>query len=67
MEDGIAVVVGEAERIFRFEQQVMEELRAQRVCTALVSSPTVVASSHIGGNEQGRDSIASTEIGGTSQ
>ena len=67
MDEGIEVMVEKTKQVFRFEQQLMEELRAQRVCTALVSSPTVVASSHIGGNEQGRDSIASTEIGGTSQ
>ena len=65
MEDGIEVVVGEAERIFRFEQQVMEELRAQQIYTALASSPPVVASSsHIGGDGEGMDSIASTEVGG---
>ena len=43
----------------------MEELRAQRVYTALASSPPVVASSsHIGGDGEGMDSIASTEVGG---
>ena len=43
----------------------MEELRAQRVYTALASSPLVVAlSSHIGGDEEATDSIASTEVGG---
>ena len=43
----------------------MEELRAQRVYTALVFSPPVVASSsQIGGDEEGTKSIASTEVGG---
>ena len=51
MEEGIEVVVGEAERIFRFEQYMMEELRAQQIYTALASSPPVVgSSSHIGGD-----------------
>ena len=58
MEEGIEVMVGEA------EQQVMEELWAQRVYTPLASSPPVVASSlHIGGDEEGMDSIASMEVG----
>ena len=65
MEEEIEVMVGETERIFRFEQQVMEELRAQRVYTTLASSPPMVASSsHIGGDEEGIDTIASTEVGG---
>ena len=43
----------------------MEELRAHRVYTALAYSPLVVASSsYIGGDEEGMDSIASTEVGG---
>ena len=54
MEEGIEVMVREAERIFRFKQQVMEELQAQRVYTALASSPSmVVSSSHISGDEEG--------------
>jgi hypothetical protein len=36
----------------------MEELRTQWVYTALASS------SHVGGNEDGTDSVASTEVGG---
>ena len=31
MEEGIEAMVGEVEQISRFEQQVMEELRAQRI------------------------------------
>jgi hypothetical protein len=43
----------------------MEKLQAQRVYIALASSPTVVASSsHIGGDEEGTNSIASTKVGG---
>lgn len=42
----------------------MEELQAQHVYSALASSPLVVASSHIGGNEERPDSSASTEAGG---
>ena len=43
----------------------MEELRTQWVYTALASSPPVVALSlHIGGDEEGIDSIANTEGGG---
>ena len=38
IEEGIEVMVGEAEQIFQFEQQVMEELRAQMIYTALASS-----------------------------
>ena len=65
MEEGIEVMVGEVEQIFRFEQQVMEELRAQWVYTALASSPPVVAlSSHIDGDEEGMDFIASIKVGG---
>jgi hypothetical protein len=65
MEEGIDVMVGKAKQILRFKHQIMEELRAQRVYTALASSPPVVASSsHIGGDEEGMDSIASTEVGG---
>jgi hypothetical protein len=64
MEQGVEIMVGEAERISRFEQHVVEELRAQRVYTALASSsPMVVSSSHVGGDEEGTDSIASTEVG----
>ena len=49
MKEGIEVMVGEAEQIFRFEQQVIEKLEAQRVYVALASSPPlVVSSSHIG-------------------
>ena len=44
---------------------MMEELRIQRVYTALGSLPPMVASSsYIGGDEEGMDSIASTEVGG---
>ena len=51
MEVNEAMVV-KAERISRFEVQMMEELRAQWICVALVFLPLVVASSlHIGGNE----------------
>ena len=65
MEEGIHAMVGEAERIFQFEQHVMEELRAQHFYTASASSPPVVASSsHIGGDEEMPDSSASTETGG---
>jgi hypothetical protein len=65
MEEGIEAMVGEAERISRFEQQVMEELRAQRAYTALASSPPVVASSsHIGGDEGRPDSTVGIEVGG---
>ena len=43
----------------------MGEPRAQQVYTALVTFPPVVASSsHIDGDEEGMDSIASTEVGG---
>ena len=42
----------------------MEELRIERIYIALASTPPVVASSlHISGDEQGPDSIASTEVG----
>ena len=42
----------------------MAELQAQRIYIALASSPPVVTlSSHIDGDEEGMDSIASTEIG----
>jgi hypothetical protein len=58
-------MVGEALRISQFKQQVMEELRAQRVCIWLVSLPVVVASSsHTGGDEHGLKSIASTNVDG---
>jgi hypothetical protein len=64
MEQGIEIIVGEAKRISRFEQHVMEELRARRLYTALASSsPMVVFSSHLGGDEEGTDSITSTEVG----
>ena len=57
-------MVGEANRIFPFKQQVTEELQAQHVYTALVSSPPVVASSsHISGDKEGTNSIASIELG----
>ena len=64
MKERIEVMVVEAKQIFRFEQHVIKELQAQRVYTALASSPPVVASSsHIGGDEEGMDFIASTEVG----
>ena len=69
-----------AGRIFRFEQQVIEELRAQRVFAALASDfgkkeaqrmfsvdslPPVVASSSTSGGDEGKlDSSAGTEAGG---
>ena len=57
-------MVGQAKKNFQFEQKVMEEFQALRVYYALASSPPVVAiSSHIGGDEEGRDSITSTEVG----
>ena len=62
MEEEIGIMVGEAERISRFEQHVMKELRAQHVYTAMASSPpVVVSSSHIGGDEERTDSSASTD------
>ena len=65
IENGIKAMVGEAKQIFRFKQQVMEELAAQRIYITLVSSsPVVVFSSHIGGDEEGTDFIASTKVGG---
>ena len=43
----------------------MEELQAQRVYIALASShPMEVSSSHISGDEEGTNSIASTKVGG---
>ena len=64
MEKEIEAIVGEAEQISRFEQQVMEELQAQRVYTVLASSLLVVASSsHIGGDEEMLDSISGTKVG----
>ena len=43
----------------------MEELWTQQIYIALASSPPVVASStHIGGDEEGTNSIASPEVGG---
>ena len=36
MEEGIEVMIGEAKRIFQFEQQVMEELQAEWVYIALL-------------------------------
>ena len=43
----------------------MEELQFQWIYTALASSPPVVASSsHIGGDEEGMDSIASMKVEG---
>ena len=43
----------------------MEELQAQRIYITLASSPLVMASSsHIGGDEEEMDSIASMEVGG---
>ena len=63
MEERIEIMVGEAERISRFEQYVMEDFRAQHVYTALISSlPVVASSSHIGGDEEGTNSIANTEV-----
>ena len=65
MEEEIRVMIREAERISRFEQQVIEELQAQRVYTAMVSSfPVVASSSHIGGDKEGTDFGTSTEYGG---
>ena len=64
MEEGIEVMVGEAKQIIRFKEQVMEELQAQRVYTALASSPLVQASSsHIGDDGEEMDFIAITEVG----
>jgi hypothetical protein len=57
MEEGVGIMVGEAERISRFEQYVMEELRAQRVYAVVASS------SYVSGDEEGTDSIASTKVG----
>jgi hypothetical protein len=49
MEEGVEIIVREAERISKFEQYVMEELRSQRVYTTLASSsPVVASSSHVG-------------------
>jgi hypothetical protein len=49
MEEEIHAMVGEVERIFQFEQHVMEELQAQHFSTTSASSPpVVVSSSHIG-------------------
>jgi hypothetical protein len=60
MEEGI-----HAERIFQFDQHVMEEFQAQHFYTASASLPPVVASSsHIGGDEEMPDPSASTETGG---
>ena len=59
MEEGIEIKVGKTKLISRFEQEVMEKFRAQHVYTALTSSPP----SHIGGDEERTDSIASIEIG----
>ena len=42
MKEEIGVMVGEADRISRFEEHVIEEVRAQRVYTAMASSPPVV-------------------------
>ena len=62
MEERIDVMVGEAEGISLFEQQVMEELRAQRVYTTMTSLlPVVASSSYIGGNEEESNSSTSTE------
>ena len=58
-------MVGEAVQFSQFEQEVMEELRAQRVYTTLASSPPVVAlSSHISGDEERPNYIVGTEVGG---
>jgi hypothetical protein len=55
MEKGIEDTVGEADQIFQFKQQMMKELRAQRVYINLVSlPPAVVSSSHIGDDEEGQ-------------
>ena len=44
---------------------MMEEPQVQQVCIALVfSPPLVVSSSHIDDDEEGMDSIASTEVEG---
>ena len=65
MKEGIGVMVGEAEQISRFEQHVMEDIRVEQVYTAMASSLLMeVSSSHIGGDEEGTDSSASTEHGG---
>jgi hypothetical protein len=65
MEQGVEIMIGEAEQISRFEQHVMEELRAPWVYTSLASSsPMVASSSHVGGDEEGTNSIASTKVGG---
>ena len=64
MEEGIGVMVGKAKRIFRFKQQVMEELRAQRVYTTMASLlPVVASSSHIGGDEEGTNFSLNTKLG----
>ena len=58
-------MVGEVEQISQFEQQVMDELRARQVYTALTSSPPVLASSsHSGGDEGRPGSTVSIEVGG---
>ena len=65
MKEEIGDMIGKAERISRFKQQVIEELRAQRVYIAMASSlPVVASSSHIGRDEEGKDSSTSTEPGG---
>ena len=63
MEEEIEVMVGEGEQISQFEQQVMEELRAQQFYIVVAPSrPVVASSSHIGGDEEGADSIANTKV-----
>ena len=57
-------MVGQAERIFPFKQQVIKKLQAQQVATTLdPSPPMVVSSSHIGGDEEGTDSMACAKVG----
>ena len=64
MEEGRHFMVRLAKQISCFKQQMMEKLRTQRVCNALVLSSTLVASSsHIGGVEERPNSSASIEVG----
>ena len=57
MKEGIGIMIREI-------KHVIEELRAQRIYTAMASSlPMVASSSHIGGNEEGTDSNTSIELG----
>lgn len=64
MEKGVEAIIGKAVHISRFKQQVMEELQAQWVYTALIFLPPMVASSsHISGDEEKPDYIATTNVG----